>query len=452
MLKKMKLNALAATLMLASGAANANVVSFNNIVSESVGTEYGAFRGKANIAGDSITLDFSADLAAGDLIKLSLDNGALFADKGYTLEQSAGGAGTGNLTFASLLDGNPQGKSEITFRAVKNISASDDFILSGSTIAGQSINATMPAASAGTAIKLKAEPTTSFGTQLGSALLELFKFKDEFTSKVTTKADANIDVDAGFLTFTSNVKKDSIELSLSEATITNGIALNSDDKVEIVLTGDMSGIETLAVTSGGSTDRGKMTIDKTNNKASFEEDASKLFTDGSVEINATVDGKTVLSGRSFTLETLLNFDTEPTDALLEAGTDAGKWSINDAVQVKVSDLVLNHSGSVTWLKVVNEGTQDVDLEADIIWAASDNSKGEIKSASLGTVSSKSVRTISEAELLALVGNPEMTVDVTMFIEAVANADKVHIVAESKDEGGRRVIPVYMNTTYRDFTQ
>ena len=70
------------------------------------------------VSGDSLTFFQEANpapsgFAAGDTLEISLSGGATFGDANISLEASAGGAGTGDLTWATF-SGSPQGRSSLT--------------------------------------------------------------------------------------------------------------------------------------------------------------------------------------------------------------------------------------------------------------------------------------------------------------------------------------------------
>ena len=129
-----------------------------------------------NIAGDSIALNLQALavvsdglVKVGDQIRLTLTNGASFAahpsypgaTPAFVLEEDLGGAGTGNLIIASLVEASPLGGNTLTFNLdptkfsgapltftappdpcdyLNNYFSSSGFILSGANIAGQASN------------------------------------------------------------------------------------------------------------------------------------------------------------------------------------------------------------------------------------------------------------------------------------------------------------------------
>jgi hypothetical protein len=144
------LNKIALGVMLASTTATVSAGTFQTLTSEAVGVE-AATTGvlTANISGDSIVLDPATAYAANDRVFITLNNGAKFADSTYKLEQSTGGAGTGDLTEFVLVTGTTAGATSLEFKAASAISATDDFILTGSTAAGAAVTFTVPALAAG---------------------------------------------------------------------------------------------------------------------------------------------------------------------------------------------------------------------------------------------------------------------------------------------------------------
>lgn len=103
-----------------------------NLVSETYSYQHLRDNPEQNIAGDSIALDLRAlavlddgTVKDGDQIQFKLTNGAKFANNPgfaqappFTLELDLGGAGTGNLTVATLMESDPVGGDTLTFDLV----------------------------------------------------------------------------------------------------------------------------------------------------------------------------------------------------------------------------------------------------------------------------------------------------------------------------------------------
>lgn len=420
--------------------------SFQPITSESVGTEASTTGTlTANIAGDSIVIDPGSDISQDNRLFFSLNNGATFADSTYTLETSLGGAGTGLLTEFVLVTQNPVGASILEFRAASGITASDDFILSGAGIAAQPVNINMPALSTGAEIDIDANVDDTFGTFDFYNSLELFQYVSEFSATVDTVANAVVDVDDARLTFVGGVTSDTVVLDFVEASVTNGVALEDTDVVEITLSGDMSGIQSIALTTDGLT-RGNFTIDEGAGIATFSASASDAIRNPAVStvLTANVWGSAALATRNFTVQAELDFETETDMNLIAESTDAGSWSIN-GLQAKVSHMSLNSNGFVSWLKVINEGTAIAEASADIIWTLADGTEGSVSGVSLGSADAGGVLTISEASILSAMGSPTQLADVSMTVTVAGQTNLVHLVAEKKAADGRLPIPVYYNT-------
>ncbi|MCC9624244.1 autotransporter outer membrane beta-barrel domain-containing protein [Thalassospira sp. MA62] len=117
-----------------------------------------------NIAGDSMgvswNLDSSPVVPNGGTVEFSVSGGATFADSTYTLEDVAGGAGTGYQGHTTLETSSPAGKSSIVFRINEVLPCEDPYnfsspnpnclsalqglVLSGASYNGQSINFNLP--------------------------------------------------------------------------------------------------------------------------------------------------------------------------------------------------------------------------------------------------------------------------------------------------------------------
>jgi len=142
----------------------------NDLISETYTYQQYADNPLQNIAGDSIALNMDAlgvvsdgTVQPGDQIRFTLSNGATFeenpaftgADPEFSLEEDLGGAGTGNLAVASLVEANPYGGNTLTFslnaasfagsfsappdpcQTGINYFSSSGVIFTGSSVAGQ---------------------------------------------------------------------------------------------------------------------------------------------------------------------------------------------------------------------------------------------------------------------------------------------------------------------------
>jgi hypothetical protein len=161
-----------------------------------------------------------------------------------------------------------------------------------------------------------------------------------------------------------------------------------------------------------------------------------------LEIEVTTDD--VLSTRDFTVSADLDFATETDKNIIAAGTDAGAWSIN-GLQAKVSQLSLNASGFVSWLKVANDSEISAEVYGDIIWTLADGTEGSVEGVLLGSVDAGGIATISESTILAAMGSPTQLADVHMTVTVTGQENLVHLIAEKKASDGRLSVPVYYNT-------
>ncbi len=445
-MKKLNKTGLALGVALAVSASSAmatGVASFATSASSVVGVE-AATTGTldASVAGDAILFTTGAiyRTGAGARLIITLDNGATFADSAYVLETSVSGSSTVWTQTTS------DSASELQFSPTISSAVGTEFVLSGSTAVGQPVTITVPALASGGEIKItgqyKDSPSTSIETYNS---LELFEYANQFSASVDTTADGIVDVNDSRLSFTGAASVDTVALDFASAAVGTGVTLTDDDSVDIVLSGDMSDIASIGVTTNG-TSRGNATIDTDANTASISLSASDaFFGTGSAVMSVNVTGSAALATRTFTVQADLDFDAEVDKNLVAEATSAGQWTIN-GLQAKVSHMSLNTTGFVSWLKVVNEGTSVAEITADIIYTLADGTEGSVSSADLGTVDAGGIATIGEAAILAAMGDPTQLADVSMTVTVAGQVDLVHLVAEKKASDGRLPIPVYYNTT------
>lgn len=423
--------------------------SFQSITSESVSVEAassGTF--SANISGDAIVLEPATNYQATHRVFVTLDNGATFADAAYTLEQSLGGAGTGDLTDFVLVTPSPAGASTLEFRAASTIMSTSNYILGGSSIAGQPVNINLPVASAGSQITMSGEAQDSFGVFDSLPAITLFGYLNQISGSVTVPADGIVDVAGNSQTFTGGVDTDFITLKFDNAAVTNALTLTDEDIINITLSGDMSSISDIFLTTSVDNQfRGNFNIDQASGTATFALSASDAL---EVNQNSVVGVRTsaalgTIATRAFTVQADLDFETEIDKNLIASGAPAGAWTIN-GLQAIVSHLSLNVSGFTSWLKVVNEGTGEAQILADIVYSLADGSEGRVSGAQIGSVDAGGVFTVGEATLLAAIGNPSQLVDASITLTVGGQTDLVHITAEKKASDGRVNIPVLYNIT------
>jgi len=449
-MKKLNKISLAMGVALAATSTISQAGSFQTITSTVIGTE-AATTGtlSATVAADTVVVELGSQYNQDNRLTLTLQDGATFADSTYVLEQSVGGAGIGDTSEWVLITSPTAGASELVFRLASTaVDTTNEFILSGSSVVGQSVAVTVPALAAGSEIDLDAEGEDTIGIFDNFDVVELFGYANQFTAAVDTVADATVDVNNGRLTFTGSATTDTIAIDFSAATVGTGVTLTDADEVDIVLSGDMSTIRSITMATGGQ-DTGTFTIDEDAGTATLSVSASDAFNAGAANtsgvITATVWGSGALATRSFTVQADLDFESETDKNLVAENTSAGQWDIN-GLQAKVSHLSLNASGFISWLKVVNEGTASAEITADIIWTLADGTEGSVTAAALGSVDAGGVYTVSEAAIVEAMGSPTQLADVSMTVTVAGQVDLVHLVAEKKASDGRLPIPVYYNTT------
>lgn len=437
-----KLNKIAMGILLAS-AASANAGTFDSAASQSIGVEAATGDVSVLFANGAISVTPGIDYDPGDRLTITLDNGATFGNATYVLQTSGvADAGSWVLTTAS-----PDGVSSIEFRAADTIPAGADFNLA-STVGG-GFNVSAPSLAAGQSVNVSASARDVIGVFDNFTAAEILEYANEFAGRVAQLADAEVNVNDERLSFSVGGGSDTIGFTFTKTAANNTLTANDNDVVSITLSGDMSGISSIAVTAGG-VERGDMTL--TADSATFEASASDVFSgSGSVALDISVDGATALSTRDFTVSADLDFETETDKNLVAVNTSAGEWTIN-GMQAKVAHLSLNTTGFISWLKVINEATTPAEVSADIIYTLMDGTEGAVNGASLLTVDAGGVGTVSEAAILDAIGNPAGVVDASLTVTVAAPTNLVHLTAEKKASDGRTQVPVYYNTGSRNWVQ
>lgn len=438
-MKKLNMNSLAlgVALAVASTGAFAGTIAGT---SAAVGVE-AATTGSLTATASAFALTPVVANNASDRIVISLNNGATFADASYSLFVSDGN-GSGNANEFTIT-GTTEGATSLEFRVASAATGSDFYILSSSSAnaaAGFTVN--LPSLAAGQSVNVSAEMRDLGGVYDTYTGVEVFEYANQFSATVTTVADETINVNTDRLTFLADATSDDIELAFTDAGTANGVSLNDTDEVDFILSGDMSGLASVALFTD-TVERGEFTIAADGSSATFSASASDVFAATSAIIRATVDGESALTTRAFTVQADVDFESETDKNVIAASTAAGSWTIN-GLQAKVAHMSLNASGFISWLKVANEGSAAAQINADIIYTLADGTEGSVDNAALGTVDAGGIFTVSEASILAAMGNPTGVADVSMTVTVAGQTNLIHLTAEKKASDGRVSLPVYYN--------
>ena len=446
-MRKLNKTGLALGVALAVASTSAFAGTFIVAGSDAVGVEASTSGSlTAAVPAGGIELDPNTAMSQDNRLFITLTNGATFADTAYVLEQSTTAA-TGDITEFVLVTPTTAGATTLEFRAASTIDPTHTFSLSGSTVVNQDVTINIPSLAAGAQVDVDANADDSFGTFDFYTQAALFVAANQFSANVDTVADATIDVNTDRLTFTGSATTDVIALEFADAATANGVnlaAAGSTDTVDILLSGDMSSISSIALATDG-TSQGNFTIDVGAGTATFAAEASDVFSAASTTITTTVNASEALATRTYTVQADLDFESESDKNLIAADTAAGEWTIN-GLQAKVANLTLNSTGFISWVKVVNEGTTAAEITADIIYTLGDGTEGSVSAASLGTVDAGGVTVVSEASILAAIGSPGQFADVSMTVTVAGQIDLIHITAEKKAPDGRVKEPVYYNNS------
>lgn len=451
-----RLNKLAIGVVAAVASLNANAGTFETTSSEVVTVEAATKTAyKANIAANGVVLKTGSAVAVSDRIFITLDKGATFTDKGYSLIASAGGT---SIVVGSL-ENFTAGDSvlEFKFTSANGAPLGSEFILSGSEI-GRTIPAPIGvgliAQPAKAVVKIDAYNQDGLGSYDAYTAAGLFSYATQFTAAVGTKAAGVIDVNQSRLKFESGLSYEDIVISLTNSAQTNDVTLNGDDKFVVTLSGDLSGLAAIKAFAANATKTEiaaakTATVNAAKTSAVFSFDADDVaLASGAFRLAGATS--VPLTPRSFKVGAVLELEDEKLDRTLidlasKTAPVAGAWTIN-GLQAKVSQMSLNTTGFISWLKVANTGTTSVDVLADIIYTLADGTEGVVTGAALGTVDAGGVATISEATILTALGAPKQLVDAHLTVTVTGPSDSVHLSAEKKASDGRTTIPVYYDNS------
>lgn len=449
-INKIAFGVVAATISL-----NASAGTFKNPDSSSVGTE-ASEQGTLTVTvpNRSVNLKAGSAIASGDRVYVTLSGGATFRDAGYALI----GSGVSSAVLGSL-ENYTVGASMLEFKVTSAVGVTGrEFLLSGSaassTTAIKPVKVRVPKAGATTKIMIDAYNQDSLGAYDAYKEAELFRYANQFSAAFDTRADGVIDVNKQRLAFVGGGNSDVIAINLTSATLDYGVTLTDKDKVTLTLSGDLSGLKEITGKAGAKS-AGKATINTALTSATLPFDGDDvILASGSAALTLTGATSQALSTREFRLGAVLELADEKLNKTLITSTGttgkAGEWTIN-GLQAKVSQMSLNSTGFISWLKVANSGTTSVDIIADIIWTTAAGVEGKVSGQKIGTVDAGGVGTVGEAAILAAMGNPSTLVDAHLTITVTGPSNSVHLIAEKKASDGRTNIPVFYNNTGNDRT-
>lgn len=290
--------------------------------------------------------------------------------------------------------------------------------------------------------------TLSVDDGASSSSVTAFVAKQQLSAKVSVALDATIDVVDGRKTFLNKAKSDSLSINVTNDTTLNGTTYNpASDKFTFTLFGNMAQIK--SITSGTKT----LAVNATKDSAAITHTG---FADQTYVLN--VSGTAPLNADVFTASLTGDLTGTP-DVTLLSKAAAGQWTIN-GLQAKVSQMALNATGFVSWLKIVNESTQDAGMEIDIQYTKADGTSGKVVGKTLkatnGNTSVKpgEIVTIGEAQILEAMGmtSADGLMDIAATVTVVGPINSVNLIAEKKAPDGRVSIPVYYNKSTRNWVQ
>ncbi|WP_300477799.1 hypothetical protein [Shewanella sp.] len=311
------------------------------------------------------------------------------------------------------------------------------------------------------AVSVTYSASTSNGTVLdrgvdGSNTAKLLVLADEYTSEVSTKFSAVIDVNTKRLSFvdpddsTKNVVKDKIVLSTKVVTKDGETAISgfeqsaTDTEVTYNVFGDFSFLDTDSKKDGIQVDPAK--VIPTNSTAKYFADhielkASTPLSPVSLELNVSgVDPKaadSAIAAQAFKVTSTVDFkNTAGTkgQVTLLSNSSAGEWTLNGAL-VHVPFMPFR-DGYAPIVNVSNTSTQDGDIEV-VVYAA-DNAWAAPKSYTLSVPAKAQAQT----NITAALRNAGIKGDVAFDIIVNAPKESIEVSALYYNAGDRAV----MNTT------
>jgi len=317
------------------------------------------------IGGDSIVVGTSVSLVPGDKIVFSvIGEGITFANTDYSLEWSAGGAGTGALDFAVFQSSPATGLSSIEFVMQESTLSSTAladaglFILSGSTIAGQQSVFNLPQV-AGRDFSLKVEVFNAVDVSQTSATTPLFE------STLPAISSASYSTVTGSLVvtgtnFTANPGlANDVDVSALTISGEGGAAYTLTDSADVEIANATDFIVALSSTD-------KIAVDALLNKNGTSSQDSTVYNLAAADdfiAAVTADDTADLTGNAITVTAapMISSATYNADtgSLVVTGTNfiANSGASND---VDVSLLTLTGEGGATQALT---GTADVDISS-----------------------------------------------------------------------------------------
>lgn len=420
-----------------------------NISFESVGVEAAFLDGvNVDIPAGVIVIAPEFDIPFGYRLRIRVDNNAVFSDAAYVLEQSTGGAVTGNINQFSLVTNQPSGSSEIEFRVADplGINGTNEYLLSGSTVVNSEVNFHVPNLQSGSTISISGEIEDIIGIRENLEKVKLFEYFDEFSGVVSTLADATIDRLTQRVLFTNGQSSDSVVLSFNDIGVDNGTQLGKRDVVDIMLSGNMDGISEILLDTDGKV-RESFSIDRELNIATVRVRASDVFAAASTTLTTQISTNDKLISRRFIVEAGLSLLNSHDKTMIESKTNAGVWSY-DGFEAK-SLMLTNESSGITNYVFVNESVFDSLVEADLMWSKDGIAQSNV-TVDVGAIPARGMLTIFHSELLEVLPDTEGELEVFVTFTATGQANQIHLVAESVTSDGRLSLPIYYNSGSSSF--
>jgi len=341
-----------------------------------------------------------------------------------------------------------------------NAGAGPDIVISGLTTEGNKCTVSVAAA-------------TSSGSTIdsnGTTSADIIVAYEQFDSKVATKLDATIDVDADRLKFVSAGTTDVLTVTLhSDPTLMMAdevILANVDDKWGVTLfADDLDGIKSISDGSACTA----FTIDTTADTATCTYGGDQLNTMNgatfggvtadtvTIGLTFTIDQTTTMDSRDFTMDVQMVLNDEKYSDYTTDDADSGRWKLN-GMQAKVPYFLIGNDYAWNFLKVTNETDDDADITVDatIQNLTSDTAETSVVAAALVdengatiTATSNSVTSVSTEDLTQTLGLGSDSYLASLTLTVNGPADSIHVTGHLFTSTGREALPVLYPTSGSD---
>ncbi len=225
------------------------------------------------------------------------------------------------------------------------------------------------------------------------------------------------------------------------ATVNQGLVLNSNDTYTITVNGNQTAISNVSLPAGA-------TVTEGANSWTIQSDFGANNLVGGQYLTINVDGVNIVDTATYTINLVI--DPDEAGVATQTALDdqlTYTWTVN-AMQAKVP--YLYHIPGATWdsiFKVVNEGAAAASISVDaIIQNVTDGVFTNPTNVDFGTVNAGETKTFNGEQMVANFGlDSGKMYHFSLTVTVVGPQNGVHMVAQHKSDTGRANAPVLYNT-------